>query len=336
MPSLKKIYHVVRPVLSLIPVGSFMIGSIMALFDPFTWSIYKNGSVFTFFALSILSLPVFLLSYLSVFFLGVSSSCLNSLVDARDSDLRGFRKDYQNPIVYYDVSPRQMKIITVFSAAVSFGIGLYVSLVFAALVLVGNLISVSYSYYPRMKRHAPFDVIWNAIGLFTFPFITGWIVYHSSSQVLLYSLYVNEFSLYLFSGEGVYYLLAFMLVVRAYWFPFYELLGGSLIGGAFYVITAVLDYDNDKETGIKTISVILGKRYALLSSLALYTSGVLVMFSHLFFDVGTLLLASSIAIFIAYLVIKPENLRLWYLLKLSLMATLILIAVEIILRVSIH
>jgi 4-hydroxybenzoate polyprenyltransferase len=336
MPSLKSMYHVVRPVLSLIPVGSFMIGSIMALFDPFSWSIYRESSVFTFFVLSMLSLPMFLLSYLSIFFLGVSSSCLNSLVDAGDSDLKGFRKDYQNPIVYHNVSPSQMKIITVFSAAISFSISLYVSFVFAALILVGNLVSISYSYYPRMKMRAPLDVIWNAIGLFSLPFLSGWIVYHSSSQILVYSLYVYGFSFYLLAGQGFEFLLTLMFAVRASYFPFPELLGGSLIGGAFYVITAVLDYDGDKEAGIKTIGVLLGKRQALLVSLALYASGVLVMFDHLFFDVGTLLLASSIAIFIIYLVIKPEKPALWNLLKLALVTTLVLIAVEIVLRVSIY
>nr|MDO8079891.1 UbiA family prenyltransferase [Candidatus Freyarchaeota archaeon] len=336
MPSLKRLYHVVRPVLSFIPVGSFMIGSIMSLFDPFSWSLYRHSSVFMFLVLSILSLPVFLLSYLSVFLLGVSSSCLNSLVDAADSDLKGFRKDYQNPVVYHGVSPFQMKIITVFSAAVSFVISLYVSFVFAALVLVGNLVSISYSYYPRMKMRAPFDVVWNAVGLFALPFISGWIVYHSSSQVLVYSFCVYGSSFYFLAGEWFDYLLISMLAVRASWFPFHELLGGSLIGGAFYVITAVLDYDSDKEACIKTIGVLLGKRYALLFSLALYASGVLIMFDHLVFDVGTILLTSSIAIFMIYLVIKPEKTGLWNLLKLALITTLILIALEIILRVSIH
>lgn len=335
MYSLKKSYHVLRPVLSFIPVGSFMIGIFMSFFDPFSWILYRHSSVFIFLVLSILSLPVFLWSYFSIFLMGVSSSCLNSLVDAGDSDLKGFRKDYQNPIVFFGVSPLQMKVIIVLSATFSFVIGLYVSFVFAALILVGILVSISYSYYPRMKMYSPFDVVWNALGLFALPFISGWIVYHSSSQVLFYSLYVYAFSFYFLAGEWFNYLLFLMLVVRVYWFPFRELLGGSLIGGAFYVITAVLDYDSDKEAYIKTIGVLLGKRYALLFSLLLYVSGVLILFDHLVFDIGTTLLTSSISIFMIYLVIKPEKTVLWNFLRLALITTLILIALEIILRVSI-
>ncbi len=183
MAILDRLYNVVRPALSFIPIGSFMIGVIMSLFNPVSWSLYRYSPQFMFFILSLLSLPVFLFSYLSIFLLGVSGSCLNSLIDARDSDLRGFRKDYQNPIIYHGVSPLQMKIIAISSAIASFFISLHVSILFAAMILIGNLTSISYSYYPRMKGQAPFDVLWNAVGLFTLPFIAGWIVYYGSWEV---------------------------------------------------------------------------------------------------------------------------------------------------------
>jgi len=336
MPGLKRVYHIVRPALSIIPVGSFVIGTVMSFFDPFSWSLVRHSSAFMFFVLSILSLPVFLLSYLSVFFLGVSGSCLNSLVDAKDSDLAGFRKDYQNPVVYHGVSPLQMKMILLFSSAVSFIFSLYVSLMFAIMVLIGNLVSITYSYWPRMKTRAPLDVVWNAFGLFTLPFVAGWIVYHGSSEVSLYSFCAFGFWYYLMFGEWFSRLLLLRLLVRLSWFPLSELLGGSLIGGSFYVLTAVLDYESDKAEGINTISVLLGKRYSLTFSLALYVSGVLMMYEHVLFDLGTVLLALVIAIFMCYLVIKPEKTSVWNLLKMASITTLILVAIEIVIRVSIH
>lgn len=331
MSNLMKLYHIVRPVLSLIPVGSFIIGIILSLFNPFSWSLYQYSSVFMFFILSSLSLPIFLLSYLSIFLLGISSSCLNSLVDAEDSDLGSFRKDYQNPIVYYGVSPTQMKIIMIFCFITSFFISLYVSLVFAVMILIGSLISISYSYYPRMKRRAPLDVIWNAVGLFTLPFIAGWIVFHNSSEILFHSILVFRLSYYFWIGGEI--LLIFMVLISTSWFPFLEMVGGTLIGGAFYVLTAVLDFDSDKRSGIKTISVFLGKRYSILLSLLLYVSGVLMMFEHIVFDWRTILLVFTTAFFMVYLVLKPDRKNTWNLIKWISLTTLILIATEIILIV---
>ncbi|MFB0563220.1 MAG: UbiA family prenyltransferase [Candidatus Lokiarchaeia archaeon] len=335
MPVLKRLYHVARPMLSLIPVISFIIGVIMSLLNPISWSLFRHSPLFMFFILSILYLPVLMMSYLSIFLLGVSGACLNSLIDSRDSDLKGFRKDYQNPIIYHGVSPLHMKIIMISSAVISFIISLYVSLSFAAIILVGNLISITYSYYPRIKMHAPFDVVWNAVGLFTLSFIAGWVVYQGSPEIFLYNFLIHRFSLYYFIGGDLSVLIKYLIYMGGYWFPHFELYGGTLIGAAFYVLTAVLDYDGDKETGIKTISVLLGKRYSLLLSLVLYISGVLLMFEHLVFDLGTILFASVIAIFMAYLVVKPEKTSVWNLVKLALTSTLILVVIEILLRVSI-
>ncbi len=335
MPVLKRLYNLVRPMFSLIPVGSFVIGLIMSLFNPVSWSLYRHSPLFIYFILSILSLPVLLFSYFSIFLLGVSGSCLNSLVDAKDSDLRGFRKDYQNPIIYHGVSPLQVKIIVISSAVASFVISLYVSILFAVMILIGNLISISYSYYPRMKMHAPFDVVWNAFGLFTLPFIAGWVVYFGSWEIFFWSFLVNRFSLYYFIGGWLDGLLMYLLLMRVYWFPYIELIGGTLIGGAFYVLTAVLDYEGDKESGVKTIGVLLGKRFSLLLSLVLYVSGILIMIDHLLFDWGTIIFASMVTIFMVYLVIKPEKTSVWNLVKLALITTLVLIVIEIILRVSI-
>lgn len=335
MPVLKRLYHIARPVLSLIPVISFIIGVIISLLNPISWSLYRHSPLFMYFILSILYLPVLMMSYLSIFLLGVSGACLNSLIDSRDSDLRGFRKDYQNPIIYHDVPHLHMKIIMISSAVVSFIISLYVSLSFAAIILVGNLISITYSYYPRMKMHAPFDVVWNAVGLFTLPFIAGWIVYQGSPEIFLYNFLIHRFSLYYFIGGDLSVLIRYLIYMGGYWFPHLELYGGTLIGAAFYVLTAVLDYDGDKESDIKTISVILGKRSSILLSLILYISGILIMFDHLIFDLGTILFASMIAVFMVYLVIKPEKTSVWNLVKLALLTTLVLIAIEIILRISI-
>ncbi|MEM3563738.1 MAG: UbiA family prenyltransferase [Candidatus Jordarchaeaceae archaeon] len=335
MHVLKPVYHIVRPLLSIIPVGSFTIGIIVSLFDPFTWSLYRDSSVLMFFILSVLSLPVFLLSYLAVFLLGISSSSLNSLVDARDCDLKGFRKDYQNPVVYCGVSPLHMKIIVIFCSVASLVIGFYISLIFAVMIFFGNLISISYSYYPRIKVRPPFDVLWNAIGLFTLPFIAGWVVYHGSPEAFAHLYLTNVILFYFLGVRNFVDVLVFILLVKTFWFPFFELFGGTLIGGAFYILTATLDYESDSETGNKTISIILGKRCSILLSFALYLFGALIMFEHLIFDLGTVVLFFLIAFFMVYLVIKPEKLYVWNFLKLTLMATLILICVEIIVRICI-
>ncbi|MEM4678991.1 MAG: UbiA family prenyltransferase [Candidatus Jordarchaeales archaeon] len=329
---LRLIYNLTRPLFTLIPLSYFLVGSLSTFASPvlLSFSSFSFFQQLVKFLVSTFTLsPSFLTAYLAIFLASISGCNVNSYADAQESDKHAFyQKDYVNPIVEGSISPRNIAWISLLSSFVSILVGLIVSCIFAAIIMLGHFFSLTYSYKPRFKSKPPLDLTWNTIGLAVLPFVAGYVVYTSSpeglslSSVTLSLVHVLMHSLKTYFGS-----ILSLVYILGKTFPLNYFLGSTLLGAAFYTLTATLDYEADKLSGVRTLEVALGKRRCLSLGMILYLmSGIPLLDalkSNIHFAVGFL----SFLLVFMWTLMKPSGERIWLSIKaLSLFLVLCFIA----------
>jgi 4-hydroxybenzoate polyprenyltransferase len=138
------------------------------------------------------------------------------------------------------------------------GISLFVSLRFAAMVLIYLLVSKAYSHpVIRLKK----DPLWSTlvIALFQGGFTYGMVRAHVGEEMLPLRAYLE--------GEGVMFLLASLFLL------------------GIYPITQIYQHEEDRRHGDRTLSMLLGKKGTLLFSL-LTLGGASLLLLLLYVDAG--------------------------------------------------
>lgn len=319
---------------ALIPLAYFLIGGLSTLASPVLFSL----SLFWFFRQLVKFLiftftlsPHSLTSYLAIFFASLSGCNVNTYADSQGSDRYACWKDYRNPIVEGAASPRNVLHLSAASAILSVIVGFTVSYLFVLIILLGHFFSLTYSYKPRLKGRAPLDLVWNTVGLATLPFIAGYIVYLESPEGLsLYTLSISIIYGALYPSEIHFNNILLVAYMTGRSFPLNFFLGANLLGAAFYTLTAALDYEADKSSGLKTLAVSLGKKRCLLIGIILCLIGGVPLFNVLLSNAQIALGFLSFLFVFTWALLNPIRERLWSSVKVITLFLLICFSSEVI------
>ncbi|MBS7287685.1 MAG: UbiA family prenyltransferase [Candidatus Freyarchaeota archaeon] len=330
---LRLIYNLTRPAFVLIPLAYFLIGGLSTLASPMLFSLnlfWFFRQLVKFLTFTFTLSPHSLISYLAVFLASLSGCNVNTYADSRGSDKYACLKDYSNPIVEGAASPRNVFHLSVTSAVLSVIVGFAVSYFLALIIILGHFFSLTYSYKPRLKGKAPLDLVWNTVGLATLPFIAGYMVYLESPEGLSFStimLSIIYDALYSSEIRFNYLLVAYMTGKS---FPLNFFLGSNLIGAAFYTLTAALDYEADKSSGLATLAVSLGKKRCLLLGIILCLIGGVSLFNVMLLNAQIALGFSSLLLTFVWALMNPIRERLWSSVKIIALFLLVCFSSEVI------
>lgn len=232
------IYSIVRPVLPLLATLSYLMG--------YYWRQIIDLLYMQFYNLRVIP-PLRIDVIASIFLAGTYSNMLNSYRDSIDTDrINNIVKDYVNPVLKYNLTKEKVWSIAALSSILSILIVALTAPLVIPFIILGLLISTAYSYYPRLKSYAPFDVIANTLGLFLVPFIMGW-TSHSRIENL----------------------------------PMPTIAGFSLMASSFFTLTAMVDYESDYKNDITTIAVKLGLKNSAILCGVLHLAGMILSIDFL-------------------------------------------------------
>ena len=232
------IYSIVRPVIPLLATVSYLMG--------YYWRQIIDLLYMQFYNLRVIP-PLRIDVIASIFLAGAYSNMLNSYKDSIDTDrINNIVKDYVNPVLKYNLTKEMVWSIAALSSILSILIVALTAPLVIPFIILGLLISTAYSYYPRLKSYAPFDVIANTLGLFLVPFVMGW-TSHSKIENL----------------------------------PVPTIAGFSLMASSFFTLTAMVDYESDYKNDITTIAVKLGLRNSAILCGVLHFAGIILSMDFL-------------------------------------------------------
>lgn len=232
------IYSIVRPVIPLLATVSYLMG--------YYWRQIIDLLYMQFYNLRVIP-PLRIDVIASIFLAGAYSNMLNSYKDSIDTDrINNIVKDYVNPVLKYNLTKEMVWSIAALSSILSILIVALTAPLVIPFIILGLLISTAYSYYPRLKSYAPFDVIANTLGLFLVPFMMGW-TSHSKIENL----------------------------------PVPTIAGFSLMASSFFTLTAMVDYESDYKNDITTIAVKLGLKNSAILCGVLHFAGIILSMDFL-------------------------------------------------------
>ncbi|RLE72203.1 MAG: hypothetical protein DRJ37_03390 [Thermoprotei archaeon] len=232
------IYSIVRPVIPLLATVSYLMG--------YYWRQIIDLLYMQFYNLRVIP-PLRIDVIASIFLAGAYSNMLNSYKDSIDTDrINNIVKDYVNPVLKYNLTKEMVWSIAALSSILSILIVALTAPLVIPFIILGLLISTAYSYYPRLKSYAPFDVIANTLGLFLVPFMMGW-TSHSKIENL----------------------------------PVPTIAGFSLMASSFFTLTAIVDYESDYKNDITTIAVKLGLKNSAILCGVLHFAGIILSMDFL-------------------------------------------------------
>ena len=232
------IYSIVRPVIPLLATVSYLMG--------YYWRQIIDLLYMQFYNLRVIP-PLRIDVIASIFLAGAYSNMLNSYKDSIDTDrINNIVKDYVNPVLKYNLTKEMVWSIAALSSILSILIVALMAPLVIPFIILGLLISTAYSYYPRLKSYAPFDVIANTLGLFLVPFVMGW-TSHSKIENL----------------------------------PVPTIAGFSLMASSFFTLTAMVDYESDYKNDITTIAVKLGLKNSAILCGVLHFAGIILSMDFL-------------------------------------------------------
>jgi 1,4-dihydroxy-2-naphthoate octaprenyltransferase len=175
-----------------------------------------------------------------------ASNGYNSYMDRDTSPIGGVEHPLQ--------PTRQLFLVTMWMDVLAVLLGLFLGLYVAAGLLVYILASRAYSY--------------RGIRLKKYPF-AGWLTVVSCQGALV-------FFLVYYSSHPV---IAGSLSLRA---PAEAMLASSLLLGGFYPLTQVYQHAEDRQDGVRTLSMVLGYRGSFIFAAVLYTLAFLVLACYFF------------------------------------------------------
>lgn len=249
--------NILRPPLLLIPVGSFLMGIMWT-----DYVIIVNYEAFVGIAV--------------VMLISVMSFSLNSLIDAKDTDRsnRSSRFGYTNPVLIKPSLSSMLKVLNFTSVPVAILLSTLVSVFFLTLVSLSITLSVFYSYWPRFKARAPWDLISNILGFFVIPFCGGWSIRMPVCGI-----------------------------------PLHYILGLSLISVPMYIMVSALDYTADKGAELKTTVVVLGVNKGMKMGALCFMLGVAIVWRDVVYAPLATYTLPLVAASIMYCMVKPEGVR---------------------------
>lgn len=249
--------NILRPPLLLIPVGSFLMGIMWT-----DYVIIVNYEAFVGIAV--------------VMLISVMSFSLNSLIDAKDTDRsnRSSRFGYTNPVLIKPSLSSMLKVLNFTSVPVAILLSTLVSVFFLTLVSLSITLSVFYSYWPRFKARAPWDLISNILGFFVIPFCGGWSIRMPVCGI-----------------------------------PLHYILGLSLISAPMYIMVSALDYTADKGAELKTTVVVLGVNKGMKMGALCFMLGVAIVWRDVVYAPLAIYTLPLVAASIMYCMVKPEGVR---------------------------
>jgi len=211
-----------------------------------------------------------------IILVSVMSFSLNSLIDAKDTDRldRSSRFGYTNPVLIKPSLSSMLKVLNFTSALAAILLSSSVSVFFLTLASASITLSVSYSYWPRFKARAPWDLISNILGFFIIPFCGGWSMRMPVCEI-----------------------------------PLYYILGISLISVSVCIMVSAIDYAADKGAELRTTVVVLGISKALKMGALCLVLGVAIVWRDVVYDPLAIYIIPLIAASIMYSAVKPERVR---------------------------
>jgi 4-hydroxybenzoate polyprenyltransferase len=211
-----------------------------------------------------------------VMLISVMSFSLNSLIDAKDTDRsnRSSRFGYTNPVLIKPSLSSMLKVLNFTSVPVAILLSTLVSVFFLTLVSLSITLSVFYSYWPRFKARAPWDLISNILGFFVIPFCGGWSIRMPVCGI-----------------------------------PLHYILGLSLISAPMYIMVSALDYTADKGAELKTTVVVLGVNKGMKMGALCFMLGVAIVWRDVVYAPLAIYTLPLVAASIMYCMVKPEGVR---------------------------
>ncbi len=227
MQLLVKLNSVLRPLLFLVVATSYALG--------YYWSDLVASGFTDIPAHHIVFTDVTVLSVTVLFLVSLGAHFMNDAVDSTDTDRYGAVKDHVNIVYTMKIDPgRLLRAGIALFAAAALPASMLHSWV-PLLVAAGLAVSYMYSVRPRLKGRPVLDVVFNTLGLFMVPFVSGMIVAGGPVDTCA--------------------LLAFFL-----------------IASGMYIVTAYHDVEADSAAGLRTTAVVLGE-YSLPAASALHLLG---------------------------------------------------------------
>lgn len=258
----KQVYYLIRPSLALLGFFSYLLG--------LEWNVMLTILKFKdFYGFPWPEVTVILV----MLFISLFANVINSYVDSKDTDkVNPYRKDVHNIFLYKNWGARHALLLATISLLTSIIIAIYSRIETLYAVILVAIISVLYSYFPRLKGKAPLDLLSNTLSLWVIPFCLGW-TYHSPIQEV----------------------------------PIDIILGGFLTAASYYLLTAMIDIKSDSKANIKTTAVVLGFKRTVVISLLMNVIAVLIMINFMMNYPLALIPYIGVIFFLLILLSKPTE-----------------------------